>query len=317
MCETSVGHIIENNAKVPQFGVAGFPPNYFESDLRRKRENVFLWLKQLHLDWIELQCTRGVRMKLEQAHLYRRLAEQYGIGISIHGPYFIALASGDRDVVSRSRKRVLDCFKLASELQSHRIIFHPGYFPGNSEYDRKEAVHQIICELNALRHDVSKGVYIYPETAGKNSQIGSLDEIMEICEQVEFARPCIDLAHIHAFTHGTLWDTQDISNVFNRIHQRLGPEYMNDIHIHMYPVDFTSRGERKHKAFDDRIEESEQQSLFDPGGQRDRFYPQVEHFISAIIQARLHPVVICEAYNTQDIGATLMKDLYFSTIIGQ
>ena len=51
----------------PHFGVAGFPPNFFESDLRKKRENIFLWLNQLGLDWIELQCTRGVKIRVDQA----------------------------------------------------------------------------------------------------------------------------------------------------------------------------------------------------------------------------------------------------------
>lgn len=311
MYETAGGRIEGPHGKTPRFGVAGFPPNFFESELRKKRDNIFLWLEQLGLDWIELQCTRGVKMKPEQAQLYHQLAEQHGIGISIHGPYFISLASGDPEVVARSRERVLQCFALAVELQSQRIIFHPGYFPGNTEDDRRKAVNQIISELNSLKPDIPKGIYICPETAGKNSQIGSLDEILEICERVEYARPCIDLAHVHAFAHGSLWDTEDISAVFHRISGRLGAEYLSDIHIHMYPVDYNLHGERKHKAFDDRIEADGQLSIFDPLlPQRDRFYPRAEHFIAAVKEADIHPVVICEAYNTQDVGAAQMKNLY-------
>lgn len=299
---------------VPLFGVAGFPPNFFASELKKKRENIFQWLDELDLDWIELQCTRGVKMKAEQAHLYRDLAAKHRIGISVHGPYFISLASGDSDVVSRSRERVLQCFALAVELQAERIIFHPGYFPGDTENDRRIAVDHIIKELNSLKDDVPNGVHILPETAGKNSQIGSLDEILEICENVEYARPCIDLAHVHAFEHGCLWTTSNISDIFLRIKSRLGESYLDSIHVHMYPVDYDSHGEKKHKAFSDSFDSFEQLSVFDDARTVNQYYPRAESFIEAIAQLRLHPVVVCEAYNTQDVGAQLMKKLFFDGV---
>lgn len=297
--------------ETPLFGVAGFPPNFFKSDLRKNRENIFQWLDNLQLDWIELQCTRGVKMKAEQARKYRELANKYGIGISIHGPYFISLASSDPEVVVRSRERILQCFALATELKSDRIIFHPGFFPGNTEDDRRIAVNRIVQELNGLKNDVPKGINILPETAGKISQIGSIDEIIKICENVEYARPCIDLAHIHAFERGSLWTTQSITNIFLKIEDCLGEEYLDDLHIHMYPVEYNNHGEKKHKAFSDFTDSYEQLSFFQGIPQSNRFFPRAEDFVESIKELKLHPVVVCEAYNTQDEGARLMKKMYF------
>ena len=302
------------NAKeaAPRFGVAGFPVNFFESDLRKKRENIFLWLNQLGLDWIELQCTRGVKMPTAQARLYRELASKYEIGISIHGPYFISLASSDKDVVERSKVRIMQCFALANELGSQRIIFHPGYFPGNTASDRRAAVDQIVSELNSLRNDVPDGIYVFPETAGKVSQIGSLDEVLDICQRVDFARPCIDLAHVHAFECGSLWDAKSTINVFSKVKERLGAEYLEQIHVHMYPVEYNSRGEKVHRAFDDRIDLPLQLSAFQDTHLIDSFFPRAEDFISSIKELNIHPIVICEAHNTQEIGAALMKGIYYS-----
>ena len=296
----------------PRFGVAGFPLNFFESDLRKKRENIFLWLNQLGLDWIELQCTRGVKMRAEQAHLYRKLAQEYQIGISIHGPYFISLASNDKGVVERSRARILQCFSLANELGSQRVIFHPGFFPGKTNEDRRMAVSRIVDELNALKHDVPSGVHIFPETAGKISQIGSLDEILDICQKVNYARPCIDLAHIHAFEHGNLWDVQSIVNIFFTIKDRLGADYLDQLHVHMYPIEYNSYGEKVHRAFDDHIDISGQMSFFQPTEVDNVFFPRAEDFVSSIKKLDLRPIVICEAHNTQEIGAMLMKKLYYN-----
>ncbi len=305
-------HPIDSCSKLtaPLFGVAGFPPNFFKSEWKKKRENIFQWLNSLHLDWVELQNTYGVKMKDEQAHLYREKAKQFRIGISLHGPYYITLASGDRDVVKRSRERLLQCVHLASEIGASRIIFHPGYYPGKSEEDRALGVRQIIRELNALKSDIPAGIFFYPETAGKRAQIGSLDEILEICEKVEITRPCLDLAHIHGFTRGTLNSEAAIEEVFSRVIARFGQDYLSQLHIHMYPVDFDKNGERTHKAFSDH-QEYQQFSFYEPVRGEDRYYPLAEDFVSVIKRMEIAPVVVCEARDTQDVGAALMKNLYW------
>mgnify|MGYP003294829519 CR=1 FL=1 len=142
------------------FGVAGFPPAFFESKFKKKRENIFEWLNELDLDWVELQNTYGVKMKDEQAFLYRKLAEEYGIGISLHAPYFITLASDDDKVVERSKERVLQCFELASKIGAKRIIFHPGHFPGKNESDRIDALKKIVDGLNSIKDKIPENIYM-------------------------------------------------------------------------------------------------------------------------------------------------------------
>lgn len=59
-----------------KFCVAGFPLNFFNSLYGKKRENIFKWINEIGLDGIELQCAYGIKMKKEQALLYRELAEK-------------------------------------------------------------------------------------------------------------------------------------------------------------------------------------------------------------------------------------------------
>lgn len=290
----------------PRFGVAGFPPNFFSSPFKKRRENIFSWLDSIGLDWVELQNTYGVKMKDDQAKLYKELSKEHNIGISIHGPYFISLASKDQDVVLRSKNRILQCIRLASMLDSNRIIFHPGCCPDKSQEGRKDGIRRIVDELLSLRDDIPKGMYLYPETAGKKAQLGSVSEIIEICEHVDFARPCLDMAHIHGFESGSLMSAHNIRSVFDRVEDAFGKEYLRDIHIHMYPVEYDHNGEKKHKAFADLDEDNPQE--------RKPFYPQAEDFITVVKEKQLSPVVICEARDTQDIGALLMKELYMGVL---
>jgi deoxyribonuclease IV len=45
---------------------------------------------------------------------------------------------------------------------------------------------------------------LFVETAGKLAQLGSLEEILENCSQVEGVHPCVDFGHVHARTLGSL-----------------------------------------------------------------------------------------------------------------
>ena len=76
-----------------KFGVAGFPVNFFSSKYGKKRENISSWVEEIGLDVIELQCTYGIKMKEEQAILYRNLAKKHRITLTMHAPYYISLAS--------------------------------------------------------------------------------------------------------------------------------------------------------------------------------------------------------------------------------
>ena len=289
--------------------MAGFPPAFFTSAYGKKRENVFAWLRSLDLNWIELQNTYGVKMQDEQALLYKRLAAENNIGISLHAPYYITLASGDSDVVKRSKERILQCFALAEKINSKRIIFHPGHFPGNRADERESAILKIADGLNEIKNERPDGIRIYPETAGKKSQIGSIGDVVRICELVDYALPCVDVAHVHGYEGGTLMTSDSIIQVLDVIEKKLGLDYLRQTHFHMYPVKIDRNGEKKHKAFHDRIEKKQKE--FFESTVADRYYPLAEDFITAIKSKNIKPVIVCEARDSQERGALLMKETYF------
>ena len=247
-------------------------------------------------------------MKKEQAILYHRLAKENGIMLTMHAPYYISLASQKDDVVERSKLEIKKAFDLAKILGAKRIIFHPGAGYGKTLEDRKIGLKRLINSLNSLENEIdTKNIKIYPEIGGKINQLGSLDEIIEICKNVNFARPCIDLAHLHARELGSMISKEKIVDVLKRIEKELGRNILEETHFHVYPVDYTDKGEKSHKAFGDKLDVC-QLSLLNV---EQEYMPKAEDFVNAIKEMNLSPIVICEAHNTQDIGAKLMKELYF------
>lgn len=291
-----------------KFCVSGFPQNFFKSELGKKRENIFKWVSDYGLDGIELQCTYGIRMKDDQAETYKNLAKEHGLILTIHGPYYVSLASKNEKVVERSKEEIIKAFSLAEKLDAKRIIFHPGGGYGETKSDREEGLKRLIDALNSIKEGLNtKDIKIYPEIGGKVNQLGSLDEIITICKNVDYARPCIDLAHLHAREFGSMNSKEKIVGVLKKIEKELGRNILEETHFHVYPVDYTDKGEKSHKKFGEKIE-NPQLSLFD---EPEEYMPRAEDYIAALKGMNLKPITICEAHNTQDIGAKLMKDLYF------
>ena len=247
-------------------------------------------------------------MKKEQAIRYRSLADEYNITMTIHAPYYISLASIKNDVVERSKEEIKKAYELAKILGVKRIIFHPGGGYGKTEEERKLGLERLIGALNSLEKDLdTENIKIYPEIGGKINQLGSLDEIIKICKEVSYARPCIDLAHLHARELGSITSKQKVVEVLQKIEKELGRDILEETHFHVYPVDYTDKGEKIHKAFGER-KNNNQLSLFE---EDDEYMPKAKDYIDAIKEMNLQPITICEAHNTQDIGAILMKNLYY------
>jgi len=300
----------KSDSKEAIFGMSGYSPGFFASPLGKKRENLFKWTKEFGIDAVEYNCTYGVKMNEEQAILYKRLAEENDIYLSIHAAYYINLASQKPQTVELSKNEIRKSFKLAETLGVERIIFHPG---GGYGTDREAGIQRIIDILNELEKELNtKDIKIYPEIGGKINSLGTLDEIIRICKNVKYARPCIDFAHLHARELGSMNSPEKFVEVMKKIEKELGRDILEETHFHVYPVDYTKAGEKVHKVFGEKKEVSDQVSLFDE--ESEEYMPRAEDYIKALKIMNLKPITICEAHNTQDIGAKLLKEIYYNNI---
>jgi deoxyribonuclease-4 len=290
------------------FGVAGNPPNFWKSDFRKERADSPKWLHSIGLDALEIQCTYGVKMPEERANAFRENANKYGIRLSIHAPYYITIGSSKTKTIDNSLNELKKASELAYKIGSDRVIFHPGSIEGDRQTARKNAIES----LRRFEEGTDlKGVCLFPEIAGKIGAFGSLEDILLICEKVECAWPCLDLAHLHAREHGSLRTKDDFAKVIDTVEERLGAEALKHLHVHLYPVKWGDGGEVTHKAFHDKLPKNRQLSFFTDEQNHDIFYgPRYEPFLELVTERSLYPTVICEARDSQDIGSLEMKRFY-------
>lgn len=275
-----------------KFGVAGTPPNY-----KGKNNKIFDWLHESDLNAFEVQCTFGFRMSpnLQEYYKEHNFKDMF---ISIHAPYYINLGSLNESVVEKSINYMKQGVELAKSINATRIIFHPGGGHDNTEQGRKDAIQRIIKSINEISSEVDMGnVCFYPEIGGKTNNLGSLDEIIEICKNCPSCYPCIDIAHLHAREFGSITSKEILKEKLQKIKDEL-PEKFNQMHFHAYTINYGDKGEIKHLKHGECM----------PNG--DEGLPNLNWFVELLKEFDIEPWVISEASDTQEQGAMYMKDEY-------
>ncbi|MAG39777.1 endonuclease IV [Candidatus Pacearchaeota archaeon] len=264
------------------FGTAGNTLSFFNSKFGKDTLNAPEWINSIGLNAYERQMTYGARMKKEDALALGKNAKKFDVQLSVHGPYYVVLNSKKADVRGRSRTELLKTARLGKMMGAKKIIFHPGF---------GDDISPIISSLKKIEADRPKGVFFCPETMGKMSQSGSLGDVMEICEKTE-CKPCIDFGHLHARNLGSLKKEEGFRKIVIEIEDRLGKTVLKDLHCHFYPIEFGEKGEKKHRAVTEK-----------------NVFPRFEPFAELIKEFKMHPTLISESRDSQDIGALQMKKI--------
>ena len=276
----------------PRFGPAGAPPSFRR--LKAALEDVPKLLQKEGLDAFEYQAVRWggkPQIKREVAERLGSEAEKHDVWLSLHGSYFINFC-GEKNVIEASKQRLIACATAAEWMNAHIVVFHPGF------YGKKEPKEVFRNCLEALKDVVEsmktlgiKKVKIGPETMGKQSQFGSLEEILKLCEEVEQTQPVIDWAHLHARDKGRFRTIEDFRKVVEEIENRLGTEAVKDLHCHFTKVEFTEKGEKRHHTLDEA-----------------EYGPDFTLLAKVIVEFKLRPVIISES-PVLDVDAVKMRDI--------
>ncbi len=256
------------------------------------------YLTEMGLDAFEYQCGRGVKISKESATKFGKLCAEENIMLSLHAPYFISLSSVEEQKRIGSARYFLESAAAISAMGHKRIIVHSG---SCGKLTREKALEYALETLRYCRQQLDENgfseVVVCPETMGKINQLGTLEEVIELCKTDDRMVPCIDFGHLNARTLGGIKTKEDYKAIFDTIQNELGFERLKNMHVHFSKIEFTSGGEKKHLRFDDTI-----------------FGPSPEYFIELVAQLKLTPYIVCESDGTQAEDAMIMKNYYLSLV---
>jgi deoxyribonuclease-4 len=228
------------------FGTAGIPI----SAKTRTAEAGIERVQELGLGCMEVEFVHGVKMRPETARAAGELAAERLVNLSAHAPYFVNLNAREPEKVAASRERILQTARMTSVLGGRSIVFHAGYYLGDPPSSAYAAMRENLVQVLAQLREEGNGVTIRPEIMGRVSQFGTLDEVLQLCAEVEGLAPAIDFAHLHARS-GRENTYDEFAAILRKVEGALGREVLDDIHIHVSGIEYGTKGERRHLVFAD------------------------------------------------------------------
>ncbi|MBQ2698245.1 MAG: TIM barrel protein, partial [Clostridia bacterium] len=163
------------------------------------------YLAGLGLTAYEYQCGRGVRISEATARKLGDKAREHGITLSLHAPYYISLSSLEAEKRDNSITYLLDSARAADWMGARRVILHSG---SCGKQSREQALELAVDTLSRARTALDEAgfahIVLCPEVMGKINQLGTLEEVLTLCEIDPRNLPCIDFGHLNARTGGAL-----------------------------------------------------------------------------------------------------------------
>jgi deoxyribonuclease-4 len=249
-------------------------------------------LKMEGLDAFEYQASRwGTKPQIKQSDAQKLgdEATKNDVKLSMHGSYFINLL-GKKEVVQASKERILAAATAANWMNAYVIVFHTAFY---GKFDKDYALKTCITELKDISSRMkSMGIKakLGPETMGRKTQLGGIDEIITINREVENTQLVVDWGHLHALHQGSFKTVEDMRKVAIKIEQELGTQTLRTMHCHFSKIEFGASGEKSHHTLDEAA-----------------YGPDFAMLAEVLLEFGMHPTMICES-PLLDVDARKMKE---------
>lgn len=273
------------------FGPGGNSDSFYDEG-RKSTLEAPLWVKERGLDAYEYEAGNGLTAGDATLKRIGDAAREHGILMSFHTPYFISLSGVVPEKRLKSIEYISRSLHAAELLGADTIVIHAG---SAAKISREEAM--ALASDTLLRNlevngdtDIRMGI----ETMGKVNQLGTLEEVIELCRISPKYHPVVDFGHLNARNIGSYFtDCDSYRAIFDKIATSLGDEYAYNLHCHFSKIEFTGAGEKRHLTFADTV-----------------YGPDFEPLAEAIIKEGVAPRIICESDGTMAEDALYMKNIY-------
>ena len=268
------------------FGTAGIP---LSANPRTTSDGI-RHVKKLGLGNMEMEFVHSINITKEKAPEIRRVASDNNIILTCHAPYYINLNSIEKAKVRASIDRILNSARITNLCGGYGVAFHSGFYMGQEPKKVYETIKNNMKEIILTLKKENNSIWVRPETTGKETQFGNVDEILQLSQELDNVMPCVDFAHFHARTNGKYNTYEEFASILEKIEKALGKKGLENMHIHITGIAYGPKGEKNHL----NLEESDL---------------KYKELLKALKDFKVKGVVVCESPNIEE-DAMMMKKIF-------
>lgn len=225
------------------FGTAGIPI----STEPRDTLNGIAQVRKLGLDAMELEFVHSVNVSAEKAPSVRKIAEEKKIALTAHGSYYINLNATEKQKWHASVTRIVQAGMALEACGGYSLVIHPAFYMGASKQEAYENVKKgLELAIEGLERKGAKRIWVRPETMGRESQFGTLEENLRLAQEIPRVLPCIDFSHLHARYKGKYNTYPEFRSQLELVEKMKGKEALKNMHVHISGINYGEKGEKNH-----------------------------------------------------------------------
>ncbi len=211
-------------------------------------EDAAAWLSGRGYRAVEIGFAGGFWLDYESAPVLGEAMRAADIALSVHAPLAAFMGHVAREKKFKMALGMLDhTAGLAKAVGASVIVFHPGFLLGR---ERERAIADVVDQLGDVRERLEAKDRLVPfgvEVMGRVRELGTLDDVLAIASQVDFVRPVLDFAHMHATSDGAYTDVDAFASALEATDEALEPGA--PFHIHFSDIAYANRNETKHLPY--------------------------------------------------------------------
>jgi len=212
-------------------GPAGYPEgSRSPADAVRK-------VRAAGLSALEIQFVRNVLYNPVKAQEARSEAQEDGVLLSVHAPYYINLNSPSPETRAKSEDWVLRALRGAEAFGAWIVVVHAATYGEDAPRCTGKVV-ESLARVREAADSESLRAAIGLETMGRKAAWGTVPEILEVMDEVPGVLPVVDFAHLQA--RDPPLDPEGLRTMLGSLSK------VPRLHCHLSGIEFTAAGERKH-----------------------------------------------------------------------
>ena len=196
----------------------------------------------------EIDFEGGFWMDYDFAARFGELAREADVALSVHAPIAGFMGHAERGRKLNMAVGMLDhSAGIARAAGAEVVVFHPGFLLKRT---REEAIDSVVEQLGELRERLEgkdRAVPFGIEVMGRVRELGSIDDVVEIASRLDWIRPVVDFAHMHATSDGAFTSVEPFADALRKADAVIEPGA--PFHIHFSDIQFANRNETKHLPY--------------------------------------------------------------------
>ena len=169
------------------------------------------------------------------------MSKRLDVDISLHTPYYMDLGS-NTEITESCLDSIRRAGLILNALKGSIVVTSLGLYTGKlPEEDIDNNITENVAALMDWWKDAGLTPKLGVEITGHQSVFGSLEQVLELCDNVDGVVPVINFPHYHSRTEGSLIEPDDFLDILRQVE----PYCKGDIHTSFAGVEHCDGNERR------------------------------------------------------------------------